>query len=496
MPQTSTSHPVALDPQVEEDLRAYLEGLERWVGLSRHDGVLHKVQEALARLLDLVNSSRDRDRRYFVATLARAIYVLPIVLISALIPGFYAFLPLATLYLVSTVIGVVLTSRKFFPAAVFYWLALTDIYAVGVGVHLTGSLTTPAVVFYPIMAILGATFLGLRTGLFFAATCCASYTGLVVLEGLGIIPYSPMLGVAFPYEWVHGIPAYPVVVVFVAHFITFGGALIAGLITYELHLRSRNAEGAVKTKNELLSICSHDLKNLLVVTGGYAELLVCSLDDANADAREQAQQIHIVNQQMLELIRNILDAARLDTGSISFEPGPVALSAVVREVAKTQNPNAALRGVRLQLAAPGSLLLRGELPKLVQVFTNLVQNAISHTPEGGLVSLELEDTTSGTARIVVRDTGPGMAPETPDIIFDPTALARQRHRQNRSLGLSLSTGLGMSIVRRFVEMHGGSVSIESKVGEGTSVCVELPLETTPENPHVEEIAAALLGVAT
>ena len=209
MTRTSTNPPIALDPQVEEDLRAYLEGLERWVGLSRYDGVLHKVQEALARLLDLVNSSRDRDRKYFVATLARAVYVLPIVLISALIPGFYDFLPLATLYLVSTVIGVALTSRKIFPSAVFWWLTLTDIFAIGVGVHLTGSLTTPAVVFYPIMAILGATFLGLRTGLFLAAICCASYTGLVVIEGLNLIPYSPMLGVAFPYEWVNGIATMP-----------------------------------------------------------------------------------------------------------------------------------------------------------------------------------------------------------------------------------------------------------------------------------------------
>lgn len=89
--------------------------------------------------------------------------------------------------------------------------------------------------------------------------------------------------------------------------------------------------------------------------------------------------------------------------------------------------------------------------------------------------MELSQVVNGKARISVRDNGPGIPPDMQDILFDPMALARRRSQENRKIGNSLSTGIGLSIVKKFVELHGGKVWVESELGKGSTFWVELPV---------------------
>jgi len=179
---------------------------------------------------------------------------------------------------------------------------------------------------------------------------------------------------------------------------------------------------------------------------------------------------------MLELIRNLLDSARLEGGKIVLSRSRFSFKDLACDVKATQAANAGLKRVKLEFADCGANpTFDGDRSKLAQTFTNLVQNAIIHTPEGGTVMMELAWVDASRARIVVKDTGTGIPQEMQAILFDPMALARRRKEENRKIGNALSTGLGLSIAKRFIEMHGGHIWVESEPEKGSAFWVELPV---------------------
>ncbi|MCB0219981.1 MAG: HAMP domain-containing histidine kinase [Chrysiogenetes bacterium] len=461
--------------EFEKDIEGYLGRLERWADLSRYDRYLGRLRSVLGHAYFLFGGEREGYQRYRRAAFARIVILSSFLMAAMLAPMFYDYLPIAGAYSFLNAILIVLILFRVAPRAIFAVLAALDVFVITFAIHLFGSLTSVVVVFYPLLVTLASLFLNFFWGLAYAAMCSGAYALIVSLEYFGVLPYSPLLGHRLPAYEFYGIPTFPIVVLLVAHMINYGSAFCAGLLTYEVELRRRVAEAAVQTKNEMLAVCSHDLKNILVSVGGYSELLVMELDGSRESALTHAREIHGASQRMLELISNLLDSARLEGGKIVLSRSHFSYGDLVHDVEATQTANARLKNTRLKFVDCGAdPAFYADRSKLVQAFTNLVQNAVIHTPEGGTITMELARVAEGRARIAVRDSGTGIPPEVQAILFDPMALARRRKHENQKIGNALSTGLGLSIVKRFVEMHGGRIWVESEPGEGSVFWVELP----------------------
>lgn len=467
--------------EFERDFQNHVGRLERWVDLRPYEKYLVRLGELLGQLWSrtTVGDAVDDSQRFVRASVVRAPALLMLLLASAFTPLLQQYLPIVAVYWLTIATGGVLAFLGIAPKVVFHVQTLIDIVAVTVLVHLLGSITTVAVVFYPLMVVLITIAIGFMPGIFYAAAVTFSYTLLVVLEGVGVLPYSPLLGHEYPAFLVGGWPTYPIAVILSAHIITYGSALIAGALAYEIEVKRRQANEAVRSKSELLAICSHDLKNLLVTVTGYSELLLTNLRErpvSVSDLTLYAQHIHANGSRMLELIHNLLDSARLESRGIPLVKGSVELTRMVKEVAVLQQTNAAFKQAEVSYTVPETpVWIEADGSKLSQALTNLVQNAIIHVPDHrGRVTVDVSEPGGGRVRIAVRDNGPGIAADVMPILFDPTALAMRRKTARRRLGMSLSTGLGLSIVKRFVEMHGGQLAVECPPGCGTTFWIDLP----------------------
>jgi signal transduction histidine kinase len=186
--------------------------------------------------------------------------------------------------------------------------------------------------------------------------------------------------------------------------------------------------------------------------------------------REYADHIHSSGTHLLELITSILDISKADAGKlelapVTLDPQPILDAAVtlIRGVAETKR-------IRLAVQMPETALLcRADPQALKQILLNLLSNAVKFTPEDGAVTVQARGLGDGTAEFTVRDTGIGIAPaDLPRIMKPFEQAARGYARRNGG------TGLGLPLVDCLVRLHGGTVTVESTLGEGTTVTVRLP----------------------
>jgi PAS domain S-box-containing protein len=186
---------------------------------------------------------------------------------------------------------------------------------------------------------------------------------------------------------------------------------------------------------------------------------------------ERAEQhIRILNQVsdgMAELVENLLDVSRFERGKIPLHRRETDLQELVNRVVRIQQADAERKGITLVIRLhPAPLLAYVDPQRMVQVITNLVGNAINYTSEGGQIAVELE-TEGRRAVLRVRDTGIGIAPEMVEHIFEPFFRAEER--------VAIGTGLGLTIAREIVVLHGGEISVESEVGQGSTFTVKIDL---------------------
>ena len=251
------------------------------------------------------------------------------------------------------------------------------------------------------------------------------------------------------------------------------------LLMQEQVLRS-DAEKANQIKDEFLATVSHELRTPLNAILGWATLLTRGgLDDAKVaraigtierNAKVQAQ-----------LIEDLLDVSRMISGKLRLNVKPIQPIPVIKAAVDSVNPAFEAKGVQLELvldAAP--IRIVGDENRLQQVFWNLLSNAVKFTPKGGRVQIKLERIES-QARIIVSDTGEGITPE-----FLPHAFDTFRQADGAITKRHGGLGLGLAIVRRLVEMHGGTVSVISGGrGKGATFTVSIPIES------VRQTAAAI-----
>jgi signal transduction histidine kinase/ActR/RegA family two-component response regulator len=229
------------------------------------------------------------------------------------------------------------------------------------------------------------------------------------------------------------------------------------------------AEAANRTKDEFLATMSHELRTPMTAILGWAQLL--RSHTLKADDFERALEIVERNAQAQnKLIDDLLDISRIITGKLRLDVRPVDLAGVVAAVVDALHPTAEAKAIRLQAVLdPRAGPVAGDADRLQQVVWNLLTNAIKFTPKDGRVQVRLERINSHV-EIVVSDSGTGIEAEFLPHVFD-----RFRQADGTSTRKHGGLGLGLSIVRQLVELHGGTVGVESGgEGQGTTFVVQLP----------------------
>lgn len=251
------------------------------------------------------------------------------------------------------------------------------------------------------------------------------------------------------------------------------------------------AEEANRLKDEFLATLSHELRAPLSAISGWSHLLSSgSLADGDHARALDAIQRGVESQ--TQLINDLLDVSRVVAGKMRLDVRPIKLVDVIEQAVETVRPAAAAKRVRLQLLLdPKAGPLAGDSDRLQQVFWNLLSNALKFTPAGGRVEVRAERINSHV-EITVSDTGAGISHEVLPFIFD-------RFRQgdaaiNRRYG---GLGLGLSIVRHLVELHGGSVTADSAgPGKGATFVVRLPVTAVSQPwPGGERVHPGVSGGA-
>jgi two-component system phosphate regulon sensor histidine kinase PhoR len=221
-------------------------------------------------------------------------------------------------------------------------------------------------------------------------------------------------------------------------------------------------------RRDFVANVSHELKTPLTVVRGYAETL--RKDDPPPEIRGQFLETILHNaRRMQQLVDDLLDLSRIESGVWRPEPGDVAVEPIVRDVWAQVATGARGEGRAFALElAQGADRLRADPEALRQVLTNILDNAVRHTPAGGRVVVRTHHEATGT-RLDVTDTGPGIPSEHLPRIFE--RFYRVDPARSRELG---GTGLGLSIVKHLVEAHGGHVEARSALGAGTTITAFFP----------------------
>jgi PAS domain S-box-containing protein len=231
---------------------------------------------------------------------------------------------------------------------------------------------------------------------------------------------------------------------------------------------------ADRRKDEFLAMLAHELRNPLAPVSNALQILKLPGVDPAAAERARGMMERQV-EHLVRLVDDLLDLSRIMRGKIELRRGPVELSAVVARAVETAQPVVEAEGHRLAVALPAApLWLDGDLVRLAQVVGNLINNAAKYTERGGKIRVTAARE-GNEAVLRVRDTGIGIAPDLLPRIFDMFVQAERRTRDARG-GL----GIGLTLVRRLVEMHGGSVVAHSEgPGTGSEFVVRLPLLPRP-----------------
>ncbi len=224
-----------------------------------------------------------------------------------------------------------------------------------------------------------------------------------------------------------------------------------------------------QAKSDFVATASHELRSPLTSIKGFIELLQTT-ENQNLTSR-QLDFIQIALQstdRLVDLVNDLLDVARIESGQFEIQPRACDLRATVEEVAALMQPRVAEKQQRLavEIAEPRPPAL-ADPARVRQIITNLLTNAHLYTGEHGTITLRLEGDARST-RIVVADTGRGMSPADAQRIFD--RFYRGASDERRSPG----TGLGLSIVKSLVDLHGGSIDVRSAIGQGTTFTISLP----------------------
>lgn len=230
------------------------------------------------------------------------------------------------------------------------------------------------------------------------------------------------------------------------------------------------ADDALATRDELLGIVSHDLRNMLHAIVGFAGLIdeEASRDAGLAAVRTYAQRIRRAGGRMDRLVGDLVDLASIHAGVLAVTPEPSDPGLVVAEVVEAFQAQATARDLRLTIEVPAAVpAVSLDAARILQVLTNLLGNALKFTPPGGAIVTRLERV-GADVRFSVTDTGCGIPADKLDAIFERYLQGSPHDRRG--------VGLGLYICRCIVQGHGGRIAAESEVGRGSTFAFTLPID--------------------
>ena len=241
-----------------------------------------------------------------------------------------------------------------------------------------------------------------------------------------------------------------------------------------LEAKSRELEAASRHKSEFLANMSHELRTPLNAIIGFSEVLADEMFGAiNEKQAEYLRDILDSGRHLLSLINDILDLSKIEAGHMELELTDFDLPGAIENALVLVRERANRRGIALQRTIDDRLgTIRADERKVKQVLLNLLSNASKFTPEGGRIDVRAA-VHNDLAQISVADTGIGIAPQDQEAVFE----------EFRQVGPATTnvegTGLGLALARKFIELHGGRIWVQSQVGVGSTFTFTLPLTTAP-----------------
>jgi signal transduction histidine kinase len=223
-------------------------------------------------------------------------------------------------------------------------------------------------------------------------------------------------------------------------------------------------------KEEFLALTTHDLRSPLTVISGVISFFTSGrLGELSPEQKNMVSMMERNTQNLIELVNDLLDASKLESGTIRLEIASTDLRGVLNELRETMEPLAKEKGIELVVTLPADLpSVEADRVKLRRIILNLLSNALKFTPKGGRVEVRAESQ-DNLVHISVSDTGVGIAPEDVARLFDKYEQARSRATRGEK-----GTGLGLYITRQLVELHGSEIKVRSEVGKGSTFSFTLP----------------------
>jgi len=268
-------------------------------------------------------------------------------------------------------------------------------------------------------------------------------------------------------------------------------------IQAELAAKNIELERASRLKSEFLANMSHELRTPLTSILGFSSLLQQQIfGPLNPKQLVYVQRLHHSGEHLLNLIKDVLDLSKVEAGKVKLDIAPVPIVQLCEETLSLVSEQLRNRRLTMQTSIPKNIgMLMADELRVRQMLLNLLSNAIKFSPQGGEIGMEAR-TQAGFVQITVWDRGIGIPEEKQKLLFQPfqqlDSSLERRHQ---------GTGLGLALTRQFAELHGGTVSCQSKEGEGSRFTISLPLNlyrssaSSEEEEELEAIASPVPAIA-
>ncbi len=230
-----------------------------------------------------------------------------------------------------------------------------------------------------------------------------------------------------------------------------------------------NVARAQHAQRDLVANVSHELKTPLTSIQGFSQAMIDGTVTDDAEYQDLAQIIQQESQRMRRLVEQMLELSRLESGTARLDIAPLRVNELVENVGRRYARLGEAKGVTVRWASPPNLTLNADAGRLEQVLVNLLDNALQYTDAGGLVTFHARIARPHRVEFVIADTGSGIPPE------DVPRLFERFYQVDRSrTGQGKHVGLGLAIVREIVDGHQGEISVQSRLGVGTTITVSIP----------------------